>query len=222
MPDETLATELKALAEKEAAGAPPAPSTRAKRPHAELLRLTRGGAPMGRGRDTFRSRKPNTSRPPSVHVDDFMKATLLAPSSARASKPAEVRKAEPRDKAAQKRETRSRSWDEEAYFARHERGTRHDPRERWHAGIKFYSRLQKYHDLFWCSFCLSYVSLPLILTDSACLDRSDEGRYSQLSREGYFSERRGLSGRHPEYSFTSGRSSERSSYPTTYSHERGT
>ena len=27
---------------------------------------------MGRGRDMFRARKQNTSRPPSMHVDDFM------------------------------------------------------------------------------------------------------------------------------------------------------
>ena len=27
----------------------------------------------GRGNDLFRSRAPNTSRPPSMHVDDFVK-----------------------------------------------------------------------------------------------------------------------------------------------------
>ena len=27
---------------------------------------------MGRGRDVFRTRARNTSRPPSMHVDDFM------------------------------------------------------------------------------------------------------------------------------------------------------
>ena len=27
---------------------------------------------MGRGKDVFRTRKQNTSRPPSMHVDDFV------------------------------------------------------------------------------------------------------------------------------------------------------
>ena len=42
------------------------------------MRGGRGGRGMGRGRggnrinDLFRSRKQNTSRPPSMHVDDFM------------------------------------------------------------------------------------------------------------------------------------------------------
>ena len=36
---------------------------------------------MGRGRDLFRTRKQNTSRPPSMHVDDFMNNPRVCPAA---------------------------------------------------------------------------------------------------------------------------------------------
>ncbi|XP_043496275.1 protein virilizer isoform X1 [Polistes fuscatus] len=61
---------------------PPSPITKIKQPFVAPMRgrtqftnslrggLTVGG--IGRGADPFRSRPPNTSRPPSLHVDDFV------------------------------------------------------------------------------------------------------------------------------------------------------
>lgn len=45
---------------------------RGRSQYSSSLRGNSVGGGVGRGSDPFRSRPPNTSRPPSLHVDDFV------------------------------------------------------------------------------------------------------------------------------------------------------
>lgn len=45
---------------------------RGRNQYANTLRGSSSIGGLGRGTDLFRSRPPNTSRPPSLHVDDFV------------------------------------------------------------------------------------------------------------------------------------------------------
>ena len=51
--------------------------------------IARGLAAQGNRHDNFRNRPPNTSRPPSMHVDDFMKLEQKSEQGGREAGPGE-------------------------------------------------------------------------------------------------------------------------------------